>query len=85
MKQTSSPLDFVAPTEIAVIIVHTPFGLSFIVRSGDSKVYQSMPEARDAVRRWLQHCATSDIEVNVIRNFRSPDRFIPKDDSVPGG
>ncbi len=83
--QTDKPLDYDSPIGISVIITHTPFGWSFTVKSEESNVYESLPAARDAVREWLRHWVEEDIEVEEVRNFHSPDRFIPKDGSVPGG
>ena len=82
---SDSPIEDDKPMGISVVITHTSLGWSISVKSGDSHVYESMPEARDAVRAWLRHWADSDIEVAEVRNFHSPDRFIPKDGSVPGG
>lgn len=83
--QASTPLEYDVPMGISVIITHTALGWSVSVKSKESYVYESMPEARDAVRRWLRHWAESSIEIDEVRNFHSPDRFIPADDSVPGG
>lgn len=85
MVRSDTPSDNDKPMPISVVIAHTAIGWSVSVKSGDSYVYESMPAARQAVRDWLRHWADTDIEVNEVRNFHSPDRFIPKDGSVPGG
>lgn len=85
MVTSTTPEDYDKPMGISVVITHTSIGWSFSVKSGDSFVYKDMPTARRAVRDWLRHWADADIEVDEVRNFHSPDRFIPKDGSVPGG
>ena len=83
--QLSTPLEYGEPMEISVIITHTALGWSFSEKSRDSYVYESLPEARDAVRAWLRHWAHENIEITEVRNFHSTDRFIPREGLVPGG
>lgn len=55
LAKSDSPIDDDKPMGISVIITHTSLSWSISVKSGDSYVYESMPEARDAVRAWLRH------------------------------
>ena len=82
---SDKPLEYDKPMGISVIIAHTALGWSVRVQSGDSYVYETARDAREAVRDWLRHWSESDIRVDEVRNFHPQDPFIPKDGSVPGG
>ena len=82
---SDAALQYETPMPISVVVANTALGWSVSVRSGDSRVYETARDAREAVREWLRHWAEADIEVEEVRNFHPQDPFIPKDGSVPGG
>lgn len=55
LAKSDSPIDDDKPMGISVIITHTSLSWSISVKSGDSCIYESMPEAWDAVRALLRH------------------------------